>query len=105
MTNEFGLLDFDWDAPLPLEERDQMLEKFVDGVRKWRMEVPLMLFLESTGPLSHIAGQGLVAFSPLVAPLLPSGIHSVQKIHKLLEKPENVQCLIDLLAEPYAARK
>ena len=105
MANESSLWNFDWDAPLSEGERDRLLERIVAGVRKWRMEVPAMLFLESTGPLSNIAGQGLVAFSPLVAPILPSGISSVQKAHKLLEKPENIQRLIDLLAEPYAARK
>lgn len=105
MANEQSLLNFDWDAPLAEIDRDRMLEKIAEGIHKWRLEVPVILFLESVGPLSHIAGQGLVAFSPFVAPLLPAGMGGVQQIHKLLEKPENVQRLINLLAEPYAARK
>ena len=85
MANGFGLLHFDWNAPLSDEERDQMLDKIAASVGKWRMEVPTILFLESGGPLSPLAGQGLVAFSPFVAPILPQGIFDVQKLSKLLE--------------------
>ncbi len=114
MTNAFGLLDFEWDATLSDEDRDHILGKIVAGVRKWRMEVPAMLFLESSAPLSPLAGQGLIAFSPFVAPLMPSGITDVQRLHKLLARPENIRRLIDLLSdglgekvvkEPNAARE
>lgn len=99
MSNSFGLLSFDWDAPVTDEERDALFEKIVAGIRKWRMEVPAALFLESSAPLSHIAGQGLVAFSPFVAPWLPGGIRSVQRLQKILEKPQNVRLLIDRIYE------
>jgi len=99
MPHAFGLLDFDWEAPLSDEDRDRIFDKIVGVVRKWRLEVPAVLFLESSAPLGHIAGQGLVAFSPLVAPLLAGGIHSVQRLQKLLAEPKNVQHLIDLLSE------
>jgi hypothetical protein len=99
VSNAFGLLSFDWDAALPDEERDAILGKITAAVRKWRLEVPMILFLESSAPLAGIAGQGLVAFSPFAAPLLAGGIQSVQKMHKLLEQPENVQRLIQLLSE------
>lgn len=110
-----GLLQFDWDAPLPDEDRDKLLNGAVKAVRKWRLEVPVALFLESSAPLGRIAGQGLVAFSPFVAPALPGGLNDVQRLHKLLERPENLRRLIDLLMdtepnsetnmEPNAARK
>ncbi len=94
-----GLLQFDWDAPLPDEDRDKLLNGAVKAVRKWRLEVPVALFLESSAPLGRIAGQGLVAFSPFVAPALPGGIADVQRLHKLLERPENLRRLIDLLMD------
>lgn len=114
MNNAFGLLDFEWDAPLSDEDRNHILDRIVAGVRKWRMEVPVVLFLESSAPLSSLAGQGLIAFSPFVAPLMPSGIGDVQRLHKLLARPENIRRLIDLLSdgpkeipekEPNAARE
>ena len=100
MSSAFGLLDFEWDAPLSDEDRDRILDKIVSAVRKWRLEVPAMLFLESTAPLGRLGGQGLVAFSPFVAPMMPSGIADVQRLHKLLENPENLRRLIDRIAEP-----
>jgi len=106
-TDSYGILDFDWNTPLPGEERDALLGKIVAVICKWRLEVPAMLFLESTAPLGHAAGQGLVAFSPFAAPLLAGGISSVQKLHALLEDPKNIQRLIELLSETElnAARK
>ena len=107
MASAFGLLDYDWDAPLSDADRDRMLGKIAAAVRKWRLEVPFILFLESSAPLGHIAGQGLIAFSPFVAPMMPGGINGVQRLSKLLENPQNVQRLIDLVTETEsdAARK
>lgn len=99
MLNTLGLLGFDWDTPVSDEERDALLGKVAGVVHKWRLEVPAILFLESTAPLGKIAGQGLVAFSPFAAPLLAGGIGSVQKLHMLLEDPKNIQRLVDLLSE------
>ena len=100
-----GLLHFDWDAPLTDEARDQMLDKIAAAIGKWRMEVPTILFLESGGPLSPLAGQGLIAFSPFVAPLMPQGLSDVQKVSKFLEKPENVRRLVDRLSDKLAERE
>ncbi len=99
MPNVFGLLHFDWDAPVSEEDRDTLFAGVVAAVHKWRLEVPAALFLESGAPLSHIAGQGLVAFSPFVAPWLPGGIHGVQRLQKILEDPQNVRLLVDRLYE------
>lgn len=99
MSNALGLLDFEWDAPLSDENRDRLLDKIAAAVRKWRLEVPAVLFLESSAPLSFIGGQSLIAFSPLVAPLLRGGLTDVQRLSQLLTQPENVRRLIDLLSE------
>jgi hypothetical protein len=99
VPNAFGLLDYEWDAPLSDGDRDRLLDKMADVVRKWRLEVPAVLFLESSAPLSYIGGQGLVAFSPLIAPILRGGLNDVQRLSQLLANPENVRRLIDLLSE------
>lgn len=104
MANSYGILDFDWDAPVADEERDRLFDKIIGVVRKWRLEVPAALFLEASAPLSHIAGQSLVAFSPFIAPWLPNGIHGVQRLQKILETPQNVQILIDRICETEPSR-
>ncbi len=104
MPNAYGLLDYEWDAPLPDEDRDRLLDKMTAGVRKWRLEVPAVLFLESSAPLSYIGGQSLVAFSPLIAPILRGGLNDVQRLSQLLANPENVRRLIDLLSEEPSER-
>ena len=105
MADAFGLLHFDWDAPLTDEVRDQMLDKIAASIAKWRMEVPAILFLESGGPLSPLAGQGLIAFSPFVAPLMAHGLSDVQKVSKFLDQPENVRRLVDKLCDRLAERE
>lgn len=105
MPSSFGLLDFDWDAPVSDEDRDLLFDKIISVLHKWRLEVPAALFLESSAPLSHIAGQGLVAFSPFVASWLPDGIHGVQRLQKILEQPQNVRLLIDRIYEAASAEK
>jgi len=102
--NPSGLLHFDWDAPLTDEQRDNLLDKIASSIGKWRMEVPAILFLESCGPLSPLTGQGLIAFSPFVAPIMPQGIMDVQKLSKLMETPSNIRMLVDKLSDQMAMR-
>ncbi len=90
---------FDWDAPLQDDARERMLNAMVSLVRRYRLEVPAVLLLETSAPLSHLFGQGLVAFSPFVAPLLPSGPWDVQRWAKFLDTPANVRLLIDRLTQ------
>lgn len=105
MLKMSGLLGFDWDVPVSDEDRDQLFGKIVSVIHRWRLEVPAALFLESSAPLSHIAGQGLVAFSPFVAPWLPDGIHGVQRLQKILEHPQNARLLIDRIYETASAQE
>ncbi len=88
------LFTFDWDAPVSEEVRDRIFDKIVWAVRRWRLELPATLFLESTAPLSHLAGQGMIVGSPLLALLLPGGLGDVQRVSKLLETPDNVRLLV-----------
>ena len=100
---------FDWDADVSDETRDKLFDAIIKGVRRWRLEVPASLFLEIHAPLSHLAGQGIIAFAPFLAPLLPGGVRDLQAVSKLLERPDNVRLLIDRISledkEPDAARK
>lgn len=94
-----NLFTFDWDADVPDETRDRVFDAVIKGVRRWRMEVPFTLALEMGAPLSHLFGQGVVFGAPFLAPLLPGGVSDVQKLSKILERPENVRRLLDRLAD------
>lgn len=89
------LFTFDWDAPVPDDVRDRLFDKIAWAVNRWRMALPVTLFLETTAPLSHLAGQGMIVGSPLLALLFPGGLADVQRVSKLLETPANVRLLID----------
>lgn len=92
-------LAFDWDAAVPDDERDALFETVARAVRRWRLQLPATLFLEIHAPLSHLAGQGLIVFSPFLAALLPGGARDVQRCAKLLENPDNLRRLIDRISE------
>ena len=106
MASPGGLLTLDWDAPVPGETRDRIFAEIIRAVRRWRLELPVTLFLESTAPLSHLAGQGMIVGSPLLALLLPGGLTDVQCLTKLMQEPKNVRLLIDRIngEGPDAAR-
>ena len=93
------LFTFDWDAPVPDDVREQIFDKILWAARRWRVELPLSLFLETMGPLSHLAGQAAIVGSPLLAALLPGGLTDVQRLAKLMEDSENVRRLIDHINE------
>lgn len=99
MPGQVNLFTFDWDADVSDETRDRIFDKIIGGVRRWRMETPFTLALEMSAPLSHLFGQGLIFGVPFLAPLLPGGVSDVQKLSKILEKPENVRRLLDRLAD------
>jgi hypothetical protein len=100
MTGNLNFLTFDWGADVSNAERDRLFDSVVGIIRKRRLEVPAALFLEISAPLGHVAGQGLIVFAPFIAPWLPGGVGALQKVSKLLERPENVRLLIDRLSEP-----
>jgi hypothetical protein len=95
MPSPGGLLTLDWDTPVPEEVRERIFGKILWAVRRWRLELPVTLFLESTAPLSDLAGQGMIVGSPLLALLVPGGLADVQRLSKLLQDPGNVRLLID----------
>ena len=109
MANTGNLFTFEWDAEVSDAERDRMFDQVVGAARKWRLEVPATLFLQMTVPLSSLAGQSLIVFSPWLAMLLPGGLNDVQKFSQILSRRENMQLLVHRLMQSeedsHAARK
>lgn len=99
MPSRPSVFAFDWDADVSDETRDRLFDKIVEVVHRWRLEMPVMMLLETGAPMSHLAGQGLVLGAPFLAPWLPGGVADVQTLSKILEKPANVRRLLDRLAD------
>jgi hypothetical protein len=107
MSDQTGILTFDWHADVTEQERERIFSGVLKLVDRWRLHFPVMLALESAGPMSHLAGQTLIVFSPLMATFLPDGIRDVQRLVKLLDDPKNVRDLVERIAqaEEHATRK
>jgi len=99
MARDANILAFDWGADVSTDERDRLFDALVGAIRRRRLEVPAVLFLEISAPLGYVAGQGLIFFAPFLAPVMPGGVASLQKVTKLLERPEHLRLLIDRLGE------
>lgn len=107
MSEQTSVVGFDWHADVSVDDRERIFGACVKVVNKWRIHFPVMMVLESAGPLSHLLGQTVIVFSPLLATFLPDGIRDVQRLVKLLDDPANVRDLIDRIvqSEDHGTRK
>ena len=94
---------FDWDAELPEDERDRLIESLVEKVHRYRMESAAIFFLEMHKPLTYVASQSMLLGSGFLAPLF--GPENVQKYAKLFETRANVERLIVRIEERHALTK
>ena len=86
-----------WETDLTEEETEELIENLAEQIRKRKLESPSILFLEMHKPISRIAGNALVVFSPFVAPFV--GIQNVSNYSQLLTQPGAVERLIVKLEE------
>jgi len=107
MLESVSLFNFDWEAEVSDEVRDRIFGKISAMVHKWRLELPFMLWLETTAPLANLAGQSAIVFSPFLAPFFSGGVREMQVFVKLLSNSANVRLLVNQIegAEADAARK
>ena len=89
--------NFDWDAPLPDAERDELIDALAQKVDKRGLHTPAILFLEMHKPIAFLTGQSLVLGSGFLAPLF--GPQNVQKYSKLLEDRANIERLVQRIEE------
>ena len=93
---------FDWDAELPDERRDELVDKLAEKVIQRGMQTPAILMLEMHKPLSFLAGQSLLLGSGFLAPLF--GPQNVQQYAKLLESRDNIELLIQRIEQGRPAK-
>jgi hypothetical protein len=88
---------FDWDAPVPDDERDRLLEKMADQVVRRGLAMAAIWMLEVHRPIMPLAGQAGIVFSPFLGTLFAGGAFDLQKYIKIMQKRENVDRLINLI--------
>jgi len=77
----------------PLADSDlELLERVAARVVALRLEVPAILALEGSLPLSFVAGQTLVFFEPLLQVFLPGP--QVGRFARLVERREALEHLV-----------
>ena len=95
MIGSASLFDFDWEADVADEVRDRIFDRIAGVVHKWRLELPFMIWLETTAPLANLAGQSAIVLSPFLAPVFPGGIREMQIFVRLLSNTDNVRLLVN----------
>jgi len=53
-----------------LEAREQLVEQFVEGVRRYKLTLPALMVLDLIQPFAFLAGQGLLLCQPLLSYLV-----------------------------------
>lgn len=81
-----------WNENLTEQETDELLAKLEARIRKHKMMAPAVLFLEMNKPLSRLAGNAMIVFTPFLAPFV--GVDNVHNYSRLLMDRENVEKLI-----------
>jgi len=92
----------DLHAPLSREEALETADALARRVVRLGLFVPAILMLEMHRPLSRLAGQALVAATPVLGPAL--GAEGMQKLARLLYHPEGIELMIDRIEELRDAR-
>jgi len=81
---------------------EDLKRRIVARVGRWEMDVPALVFLEATKPLSFIGSQALVVAEPLVSAVLH--VPDYYTFRKMLENRANVEDLIERLEEAHDQR-
>ncbi|MBX3119110.1 MAG: hypothetical protein KF784_08600 [Fimbriimonadaceae bacterium] len=87
-------MDF-WTEEVSDEKVQELVSKAAHEIKKRHMEAPAILFLEMNRPLSNIAAQTSIVFSPFLVPLI--GFENLDNYSQVFSKRENVELLIQEL--------
>ncbi len=87
-----------WTEELTEEEVQSLIEKASAEIKRRKMEVPAVMFLEMHKPLSFVGSQTAVALSPFLVPLF--GFQGVNNYSRLFSKREYVERLIRAIESP-----
>ncbi|MBS1704977.1 MAG: hypothetical protein JST40_03825 [Armatimonadetes bacterium] len=86
-----------WTEALSEDKADALLTKVADQIKRRKMEVPAVFFLEMHKPLANVGASATLAFSPFIIPFI--GFDAVNDYSNLMRKRENWERLIQLLED------
>jgi hypothetical protein len=86
-----------WDEPLTEEKKVEIADKIASQVVKRGLSVPAILFLEMHKPLSRIAANTAVVFSPFIIPFC--GLSFFDNYSQFLEERDNIERVIRRIEE------
>lgn len=84
-----------WTEELTEEQTQDLIRKAAHEINKRKMKAPAILMLEMHKPLSFLASQATIVFSPFLVPFL--GFDNVNSYSKLLAKRDNIERLLQEL--------
>lgn len=92
-----------WTEQLTPEEETKLIEKVTWEIKRRKLEVPTVFFLELHKPVSGVASQAMIVGSPFLAPFL--GANQVRDFSRLLSRRESLERLILALEDPTPPRR
>jgi len=87
-----------WSEPLAPEQRDALIAKAANEIRRRRLEAPAIMALETHKPLSFVLSHLMLAGAPFMVPFL--GFDTVNGYSRLFSERENVERLIREIEKP-----
>ncbi len=79
------------------EQRDALIDRVAGEVVRRRLETPAVLFLVIHRPLSFLASQALVVFTPLFGVLFKPD--TLEKLALAMQERENIDRLVNRIEE------
>lgn len=86
-----------WQQPLTEEQTSELIERLAQWSVRKGLGAAAVLFLELHKPLTFIASQTAIVFSPFLIPFL--GFDRVDQYTQLFQSRENVERLIQRIEE------
>ncbi|MFN2291182.1 MAG: hypothetical protein ACK2UC_08340 [Anaerolineae bacterium] len=80
-----------------LELGEKQVDDLYCRIRRWKLTLPALLFLEIARPFSFLASQGLLLCQPLLSFLVDGS--SIARYAELLADRENLDRLVDRLED------
>ncbi|MBS1272363.1 MAG: hypothetical protein MAGBODY4_01507 [Candidatus Marinimicrobia bacterium] len=77
--------------------QQELVDTFAEKVVKYRMTVPVLLFLETVRPLNFIASQAIAMFHPFLHVFFNAA--DIEAFRNFLEKRENMEYLMRAIEE------